>query len=337
LSELTINQDYVWQRAPILPAADAPCDSATDLADKRPLVSVIIPVFNREKSLATALRSVADQTFADWEVVVVDDCSSDNSAEVALRVGQPGKVRVVRHESNLGSSAARNTGILAARGRYVSFLDSDDSWHPEKLGRQVELTQADSNPDMVLCVTQTSVIRGGGRAGVLPKRAPLPKEPWSEFLYMKAGFAQSNTFFLSRELAMRVGFRSKEPPHEDHLFFLDLGALGARYQLVPEPLSNWNDDLRPDRLCLGNTLERSRRYLDEAGSLMTDQARLAFQVRVLGPLLLKENPHEAVKVFREAVRIGAVRRHHLLFVVARWALPASTVGLLRRMIYLLKS
>ena len=144
-----------------MPASDAPYERP-DLSYKLPLVSVIIPVFNREKALATALRSVADQSFPDWEVIVVDDCSSDNSAEVALRIGQQGKVRVIRHENNLGSSAARNTGILAARGRFVSFLDSDDSWHPEKLRRQVELTQADSNPDMVFCVTQTYVFRGGG-------------------------------------------------------------------------------------------------------------------------------------------------------------------------------
>lgn len=321
-----------------MPASDAPYERP-DLSYKLPLVSVIIPVFNREKALATALRSVADQSFPDWEVIVVDDCSSDNSAEVALRIGQQGKVRVIRHENNLGSSAARNTGILAARGRFVSFLDSDDSWHPEKLRRQVELTQADSNPDMVFCVTQTYVFRGGGLAGILPKRAPLPEEPWSEFLYMNGGFAQTNTFFLTRELAMRVGFRSNPvvTPNEDHLFFLNLGALGARYRLVPEPLSSWNDDSRPDRLCLGLRLESCRRYLDEAGSLITERARLAFQVRSLGPLLLKENPREAVKVFKEAVRLGAVRRRHLLFVVARYALPASTVGLLRRMIYLLKS
>ena len=270
-------------------------------------------------------------------MVVVDDCSSDNSAKVALRFGPPGKVRVVRHKSNLGSSAARNTGIMAARGHYVSFLDSDDSWHPEKFGRQVELTLADPNPDMVICITQTVVIRGGGQAGIAPMRAPRPEEPWSEFLYLNGGFAQTNTFFLSRELALRVGFRSKEPPHEDHLFFLDLGGLGVRCLFVPEPLSYWNDDSRQDRLSLEHRLKRSQRYLDEAGSLMTDQARLAFQVRVLGPLLLKENPLGAVKVFREAVRIRAVRVHHLLYVVARFALPVTTVGILRRMKHRLNS
>ena len=82
-----------------------------------PLVPVIIPVFNRAESLSLALRSVVGQTFTDWEAVVVADGSSDESAEVGLRDCEPGKVGVVRHENNLETSAARNSGIFAARDR----------------------------------------------------------------------------------------------------------------------------------------------------------------------------------------------------------------------------
>jgi glycosyltransferase involved in cell wall biosynthesis len=323
--------------APLLVATDLSGDQVSDLSEKRPLVSVIIPVFNRAKSLAAALRSVAEQTFPDWEAVVVDDGSSDESAEVALRVGQPGKVRVVRHERNQGPSAARNSGILAARGRYVSFLDSDDSWHPEKLSRQLELVEADSNPNMVFCATQTRVLFDHGGVRILPERAPFPNEPWSEFLYVNGGFAQTNSFFLSRDLAMKVGFRSSVLQYEDHLFFLESGAHGARYSLIAEPLSNWNDDSRADRMGLETHLDRSRRFLDEAGGLITEKARLAYEVRHLGPRLFRENPREAIKLFRKASTNGAVRRHHLLAVWARCVLPAPAVAILRRLISLLRS
>lgn len=324
-----------WPQGAVLQAADCRTGESCVHAFRQPLVSVIMPVFNREKSLSVALDSVANQTFSDWEVVVVDDCSSDNSAEVALRVGPPSKVRVIRHVKNSGTTAARNTGLLAARGRYVSFLDSDDSWYPNKLKRQVQLIQADPNPEMVLCVTQTDIIRGGGRAGVLPKRVPFPQEPWSDYLYVNGGYVHSNMFLLSRELALKVGFRSAE--HEDQLFFLDLGALGVRLRLVLEPLCSWNDEARPDRLCLGNRLERHRRYIDEAGSRMTDRARLAYLVRTLGPALLKESPRKAMNVFREAVKKSAVERRHVIFVMARYILPPSMVGFLRRMVYLAKT
>lgn len=302
--------------------------SGPDQLQGRPLVSVIIPVFNRPKSLTSALRSVFAQTFPDWELVVVDDASSDESAEVALRIGHPGRIRVIRHDRNQGPSAARNTGVLAARGRYVSFLDSDDSWHPEKLRRQFELVEADSDPSMVFCVTQTVTFREGRRVHVSPGRAPFEGEPWSEFLYVNGGCAQTNSFFLSRELALKVGF---QPPHEDHLFFLKAGALGARYRLVAEPLSNWNDDLRADRLSHRANLLQSLAYLKQTDGLMTEKARLAFEVRVLGPLLLKRSPVQAMKLFRRALEEGAVLHRHLLSVSARCVLPTPAVAMLRRM------
>ncbi|MGB7435151.1 MAG: glycosyltransferase family 2 protein [Candidatus Acidiferrum sp.] len=240
---------------------------------------------------------------------------------------------MVHHERNQGPSAARNTGILAAQGRYVSFLDSDDSWHPEKLSRQLELVESDTNPNMVFCATQTCVFRAGKRLRVLPKRGPFSDEPWSEFLYMSGGFAQTSSFFLSRDLALKVGFRSRATPHEDHLFFLAAGALGARYRLVTEPLSNWNDDSRVDRISLVAHLDRGRRYLDEAGELLTSKARLAFEVRHLGPALLRKSPAKAIKLFKRALTDGAVLQRHLLAVWARCVLPAPAVAILRSMLY----
>lgn len=313
-------------------ATGAGGDQASDPSEKPPLVSVIVPVLNRAKSLPAALRSIAGQTFSDWEAVVVDDGSSDDSAEVALRAGPPGKVRVVRHARNQGPSAARNSGILAARGRYVAFLDSDDSWHPDKLRRQLDLVEADANPDMVLCATQTRVFRGSGRVLVLPQRAPFPDEPWSEFLYVNGGFAQTNSFFLSRQLAMKVGFRPSVLQHEDHLFFLDLGAHGAHYRLLTEPLSNWNNDSRLDRMGLAAHFERSCGFLDEADGLITEKARLAFEVRYLGPRLFKKSPLKAIKLFRRASRDGAVRPRHLLAVWVRCVLPAPVVAILKRLL-----
>ena len=166
---------------PLLVASAAGGGQVPDLSQDPPLVSVIIPVLNRAKSLAVALRSLAEQTFPDWEAVVVDDGSSDESAEVALRAGPPGKVRLVRHQRNQGPSAARNSGILAARGRYVSFLDSDDSWHPEKLSRQLELVQADSNPNMVFCVTQTRILGRERGDAYCRSEPPFPTNPGPSF------------------------------------------------------------------------------------------------------------------------------------------------------------
>jgi hypothetical protein len=102
---------------------------------------------------------------------------------------------------------------------------------------------------------------------------------------------------------------------------------------VAEPLSNWNDDSRLDRLSIDANLEHGRDYLNHAGGFMTERAKLAFEVRELGPLMLKKNPLQAVKLFRRALKEGAVLRRHLLAVCMRCVLPAPAVALLRRAYY----
>ena len=106
----------------------------------RPTVSVIIPTYNRESLLPRALDSVVAQTFNDWEIVLVDDGSTDGTARVASRYADRLADRFLYlRQENQGSSSARNYGIDASRGRFVAFLDSDDEFLPTKLRRQIEL------------------------------------------------------------------------------------------------------------------------------------------------------------------------------------------------------
>jgi glycosyltransferase involved in cell wall biosynthesis len=99
-------------------------------------VSVIIRTYNRGYIVAEAIQSALDQTYGDYEVLVVDDGSTDNTAEVVRGFQHP-KLRYIRHERNQGVGAACNTGVAEAQGELVAFLDSDDLWKPEKLERQV--------------------------------------------------------------------------------------------------------------------------------------------------------------------------------------------------------
>jgi len=103
-----------------------------------PKVSVIIPTYNRAHLVARAIQSVLNQTYQDFEIIVVDDASTDNTEEV-VRSFNCGKVRYIRHERNRGGAAARNTGIKAARCKYIAFQDSDDEWLPEKLEKQMNV------------------------------------------------------------------------------------------------------------------------------------------------------------------------------------------------------
>ena len=105
--------------------------------DKNPTVSVIIPTYNRAHLIGRAIRSVLNQTYQDFEIIVVDDGSTDNTEEV-VKGFNDGRIRYIRHDENRGGAAARNTGIRAAKGEYIAFQDDDDEWLPGKLEKQIK-------------------------------------------------------------------------------------------------------------------------------------------------------------------------------------------------------
>lgn len=105
---------------------------------KKSRISVIIPTYNRANTVGRAIQSVLSQTYQDFEIIVIDDGSTDNTEEV-IRSFHDSRIRYIRHKKNRGGSAARNTGIHAARGEYIAFLDSDDEWLPQKLEKQINV------------------------------------------------------------------------------------------------------------------------------------------------------------------------------------------------------
>lgn len=112
------------------------CHSKQNTKQER-MISVIIPLYNKAASIATALDSILAQTYQDFEVVVVDDGSTDEGATIVEQYTNT-RIRLIR-QANAGVSAARNTGIAEAKGEYVAFLDADDEWMPEFLEKIVEL------------------------------------------------------------------------------------------------------------------------------------------------------------------------------------------------------
>ena len=113
-----------------------------------PRVSVIIPTYNRAHLIGRAIQSVLAQTYQDFEVIVVDDGSTDNTEEVVLNFGSE-KMRYIRHGTNRGVAAARNTGIRNARGEYIAFQDSDDEWYPNRLESISEIMEDRKDIDFI--------------------------------------------------------------------------------------------------------------------------------------------------------------------------------------------
>ena len=102
-------------------------------------VSIIIPYYNAAKYIEETVRSIVAQTFPDWELIIVDDCSTDSSTSQVLSTMQAmdSRIRTAKTERNCGAGATRNVGIKLASGRYIAFCDSDDWWYPTKLEEQL--------------------------------------------------------------------------------------------------------------------------------------------------------------------------------------------------------
>lgn len=104
------------------------------------LISIIVPVYNVENYIAETIACVEEQTYSNWELLLVEDCSQDHSLEViqrCLKEKGDARIRVLRQSANLGAARARNLGLREARGRYIAYLDADDLWVPEKLEREL--------------------------------------------------------------------------------------------------------------------------------------------------------------------------------------------------------
>ena len=214
-----------------------------------PKVSVIIPTYNRLPMLKEAVESVLAQDFEDLELIVVDDGSTDGTADEITRCG--GRVKLLRHQENRGVSAARNSGILHARGKYIGFLDSDDLWVKGKLKTQVDFF--DENPQYPLCYTDEIWIRRGKRVNPMLKHAKF--SGWILEKCLPLCIISPSSALMRKTLFSKVGlFDEALPVCEDYdlwlrvsvrfpIFFIDKRLIVKRGG-HPDQLSNrsWGND-----------------------------------------------------------------------------------------------
>ena len=184
-----------------------------------PQVTVILPTWNREKWLKTSIESVLSQTFQDFELIVVDDASTDSTGKILESYS--GKIRTILLPENLGVSAARNTAIVQSDSKWIAFLDSDDYWHAEKLEKQIKQTRL--CPEYQIHFTDEIWIRNGIR--VNPKYKHRKREGWIFKPSLALCLMAPSTALLHRELLERHGmFDDALPVCEDYDLWLRLTA-----------------------------------------------------------------------------------------------------------------
>ena len=182
-------------------------------------VSIIIPSYNRLPLLKEAVDSVLAQNFEDFELIVVDDGSTDGTADEMKKYG--GRVRLLRHPENRGVSAARNRGILNAKGKYIAFLDSDDLWVKGKLKIQVAFLE--DNPHYPICYTDEIWIRRGKR--VNPKNKHAKYSGWIFEKCLPLCIISPSSVMMKKTLFSKVGlFDEALPVCEDYDLWLRISA-----------------------------------------------------------------------------------------------------------------
>ena len=279
-----------------------------DSRDKQPRFSIIIPTFNRATSVTQTLDSVFSQTFADFEVIVVDDGSTDTTLDTLAGITDP-RLVVVSQE-NAGPAAARNRGMDEARGEYVSFLDSDDEWYPGFL--EAADTHYKQEADS-LVYGQIVVDRGVGRYWVKPDRALADDEPIYDFLYVHGGFIQTSTMVIPQHLAESVRWDEAITFGDNDQFAIDCWRTGIAFRMLSEPLVLYADVVSADALSQlpiydGDSPKHTNffRWMDTQRPHMSEQAWLGFQARFVSVGLARKHPLQSLSRLWSAWRAGAI-------------------------------
>lgn len=207
------------------------------------LVSVIIPTYNRAKTIERTVNSVLAQTWKAIEIIVVDDGSTDQTPEILKGYGD--KIRAIR-QKNGGPAAARNTGIKAATGDIIAFLDSDDLWLPEKTERQMRLIQAGEPAGVICCVCSCKMNFAAGPLDSFKYQGLHPAQ--REGIWVNPADFLVNRFLLfnqvvsvRREALSQAGLFREDLPfglNDDYDLSVRLSLIGP-WSFIADPLVEW--------------------------------------------------------------------------------------------------
>lgn len=207
----------------------------------QPLVSIIIPTFNRETTIIRAVDSVINQTYKNIEIIIIDDASKDNTVDL-LRSKYSDQIILIALQKNEGGANCRNIGVKHSNGELICFLDSDDMWLPTKLQKQIDLWYNLSNREKFnfFCYTSVTIIKSHTKNKVSPVTEKNTTS-LSKYLFCDNNIIQTSTFMFSRELLNKHSFRNLKK-HQDWDLLFSLEKSGINMHFINEPLVQWIQD-----------------------------------------------------------------------------------------------
>jgi glycosyltransferase involved in cell wall biosynthesis len=263
-----------------------------------PVVSVVLPTFNRMQWLPAAVASVQYQTMPDWELIVVDDGSTDGTEEWVRRLSEP-RLRYIFRAHRGSIAAARNVGLSEARGAWVAFLDSDDRWRPHKLALQRERLANDA--ESLWCYGAYALINQAGDVVPKPSGGPWRAfDGWiAERLLTTEASVAVQTLLVRADVARALQFDERIPLAEDYDFALRL-ALRSPGLVVTDPIAEI-------RIHDARTTSLAGPYLGNLGMAMVyRKAAGMLQDRDLRRLARRQQRSHFAALAKRAIRQGAV-------------------------------
>ena len=213
-----------------------------------PLVSVVIPAYNRAHTIRACIESIINQTYKNLEILVVDDCSTDNTVEVVRSFGDS-RIKIIELENNSGAQKARNEGIKAASGEWIAFQDSDDEWYTEKIEKQVKILE-ENNWNKYLVVHSDGILQHFEKGAIKPITYPALN---GENVYSTALSGASALFisiFASKQALSEIGFLDENVlAYQEWDTTIRLAKI-CKFVYIDEPLFVYN-------VHSGNTISKS--------------------------------------------------------------------------------
>lgn len=250
-----------------------------------PIISVVIPAYNRAKTIKPSIESALNQLL-DVEVLVVDDGSTDDTKGIVLGI-EDERVKLIS-QPNGGANRARNTGIDAARGEYIAFLDSDDLFLSNHLQSSIEVL---SRKKIDVVYSKIIVDRGDGKTFIKPPRALGANEDMSEYLLCGRGFLQTSTLVLKTEIARQVKFSPSLPFGQDTDFAIRLYNFGCSFHMKDAPYVLWADHFDPLRVSSHLSSQDRLKWLQDNRNIITTKALNADKGWFVAKALVQEGSY----------------------------------------------